>query len=100
MVCKKRHVRDSETIDGIVDELLFLKGNYVDENGKIDNDELDYNIDEKLENIYNDIEELVDNVTLMDLFEEYFGINKDTIRDIPELVYQDIRKAVLRSLRK
>lgn len=100
MVCKKRHIRDSETIDGIVDELLFLKGNYVDENGKIDNDELDYNIDEKLENIYNDIEELVDNVTLMDLFEEYFGISKDTIRDIPELVYQDIRKAVLRSLRK
>ena len=100
MVYKKRHVRDSETIDGIVDELLFLKGNYVDKNGKIDNNELDYNIDEKLENIYNDIEELVDNVTLMDLFEEYFGISKDTIRDIPELVYQDIKKAILRSLRK
>ena len=100
MVCKKRHVRDSETIDGIVDELLFLKGNYVDKNGKIDNNELNYIIDEKLENIYNDIEELVDNVTLMDLFEEYFGISKDTIRDIPELVYQDIKEAILRSLRK
>lgn len=96
----KRYIRDSGIIDGIVDDLLFRKSNFVDENGKIDNKELAYDIDEMLENVYKDVEELVHNETLMELFDEYFGISEGTIQDIPELAYQDIREAVLRSLKK